>query len=338
MRFKGAVLAATAVLISGSTTAVAPALASENAHASRFPAWKVTWSGPNAGLDGVAAASKNDAWAIGVKKPGVAYLLHWGGKRWLPKPLPSKHFDPFAVAASSPTNVWLYGSFGLAGGAFRWDGSHWHQMPSGGEGGANEALVVLSPSNVWLAYYTCDSSGPCMFHWDGSTWTSIKVPAHFRFTGLSGSSASSVWMAGTIEKNLNAGTGVAAAFRWVHNSWSRVRLPNLGRAARVQVAAPGPSNVWIATLAQPARVAHWNGKRWHLLPNAPEPSLIMAPFGSTGLRLGAASLWNGHSWQVGPDLFDGNAMTAIPGTKSAWMVGAWPAKKTGLTAQVRFSP
>ena len=225
MRFKGAALAAAAVLISGSTTAVAavaPAAmaAKSTARASHFPAWKVTWSGPNAGLGSVAATSKNDAWAIGVKKPGVAYLLHWGGRRWLPKPLPNRHFLPFVVAGSSPTNVWLYGSFGTAGGAFRWDGAHWHQMPSGGEGGANDELVVLSPSNVWLAYYTCDNAGPCVFHWNGSGWSTIKVPRHFRLTGLAGSSASNVWMAGTIEKNLNAGTGLAAAFRWVHNSWS----------------------------------------------------------------------------------------------------------------------
>jgi hypothetical protein len=48
-------------------------------------------------------------------------------------------------------------------------------------------------------------------------------------------------------------------------------------------------------------------------------------------------LWNGHAWRFGPQLLDGFDMATIPGTASAFMVGAWQARQTGLTAEVRFS-
>ncbi len=42
-----------------------------------------------------------------------------------------------------------------------------------------------------------------------------------------------------------------------------------------------------------------------------------------------------------PDRLDGRGdgfdMATIPGSPSAWMVGAWPAPRTGLTAEVRLS-
>src|SRR5262249_30674162 len=148
------------------------------AHSGKFPAWKVTWRGLKAGLGSVAAVNRKDAWAVGAKEPGVPYILHWDGKRWLNKPLPRRGFFPFVVGASSPSNVWLYGTFANTGAAFRWNGSHWQQSQVGG-GGGGEKLVVLSPSDVWLAYMRCDGQFPCLFHWNGSGWTTIKEPRHF---------------------------------------------------------------------------------------------------------------------------------------------------------------
>jgi len=63
----------------------------------------------------------------------------------------------------------------------------------------------------------------------------------------------------------------------------------------------------------------------------------IAPFGHDGIRVGATALWNGTTWLMGPPLLDGFDMATVPGTTSAWMVGAWMARRTGLTGEVRFS-
>ncbi len=75
------------------------------------------------------------------------------------------------------------------------------------------------------------------------------------------------------------------------------------------------------------------------LPSPPQPIPAIAPiapFGRDGIRVGATGLWNGRSWQIGPPLPDGSDIATIPGGPSAWMVGAWPAPRTGLTAEVRL--
>jgi hypothetical protein len=70
----------------------------------------------------------------------------------------------------------------------------------------------------------------------------------------------------------------------------------------------------------------------------PIPTIApIAPFGRNGIRVGATGLWNGRNWQIGPPLLDGSDLAAIPGSPFAWMVGAWPAPRTGLTAEVRLS-
>ena len=121
-------------------------------------------------------------------------------------------------------------------------------------------------------------------------------------------------------RRAGAAHGLVAAYRWRDGSWSPVRLPRQA-GSRVSVAAEAPSNVWILMgVTSRRRPLHWNGIRWQQLPS----------------RVGATGLWNGRSWQIGPPLPDGSDIATIPGGPSAWMVGAWPAPRTGLTAEVRL--
>jgi hypothetical protein len=67
-------------------------------------------------LNGVAATSASNAWAVGSAANGVADLtliLRWNGTSWVqvPSPNPGSSNDLNAVAASSPTNAWAVGSF-----------------------------------------------------------------------------------------------------------------------------------------------------------------------------------------------------------------------------------
>jgi hypothetical protein len=61
---------------------------------------------------------------------------------------------------------------------------------------------------------------------------------------------------------------------------------------------------------------------------------------AVGYREAAAGQRFTSRWRwcsAGPPLLDGSDMAAIPGSASARMVGAWPALRTGLTAEVRLS-
>lgn len=71
-------------------TALVPgsALASGDAPASRFPAWRLIWQSPGDGLKSVTAISKDDAWAVGINSHANGYILHWNGHRWRPRACP----------------------------------------------------------------------------------------------------------------------------------------------------------------------------------------------------------------------------------------------------------
>jgi hypothetical protein len=347
MRLRAAILAVTALvssaLLAGSATSAVAGISSSTA---TFPAWRVTWRGPGDGFKSVAAVSKTDAWAVGIASGGKGFLLHWGGKHWRSRPLPAPGLIPLEVRATSATDVWVFGDFAGSGAGFLWDGSHWHPttaVDASGNGGA--ATAVLGPSDVWLGTAGCVSSAVCpLEHWDGSAWTAVRLPSHFVLTGLSGSSPQNLWTVGFIQAHSGAHQGAIAAYRRVGSSWSKVRLPKFGTVSQVSVAAATSSNVWIVnSFAEFPRPLHWNGKRWLRLPRpADEVDLFapLAPFGPDGIRLDGTSLWNGGSWQFGslPGNIDGDDIATVPGTASAWMVGAWFEPKTGLTGEVRFSP
>jgi hypothetical protein len=315
------------------------ALASGDAPASRFPAWRLTWKSLGDGLKSVTAISKNDAWAVGINKHGAGYILHWTGHRWRHAGLPAAGFLPLTIRASSATNVWVLGDYAGGFTADRWDGSRWHQITL--PAGAGSDAVILSANDAWLAEPSCQAAICQVYHWKGSTWTEIVLPRHFTLQSLSGFSDTSIWVAGYLSRS--AGSGPVAAYRWTGRSWLRAHLPRLGIGATAEVVAVSPANVWVVnTWILYPRPAHWNGKNWSSAPRPPyalSAAGPVVPYGRHGLRVGATSIWTGHSWLFGSAPGDGaNAeMTAIPGTLSAWMATAW-FLPGGLTAEILHSP
>jgi hypothetical protein len=85
-------------------------------------AWTRTPS-PNPGgtrndlLDGVAATSASNAWAVGAWSNGVgdeSFVLHRNGSAWtrVPSPHPGTGSDLIGVAASPASDVWSLGTYG----------------------------------------------------------------------------------------------------------------------------------------------------------------------------------------------------------------------------------
>jgi hypothetical protein len=71
-------------------------------------------------LDGVAATSTNNAWAVGTYENGTrqsAIILHWNGRKWahVATPNPGTSNGLFGVAATSASNAWAVGYFKTSG-------------------------------------------------------------------------------------------------------------------------------------------------------------------------------------------------------------------------------
>jgi hypothetical protein len=67
-------------------------------------------------VDGVAATSARNAWAVGTYNTSSAQrtvILHWNGRAWklVPNPSPGPEPGLSGVAATSAGNIWAVGDF-----------------------------------------------------------------------------------------------------------------------------------------------------------------------------------------------------------------------------------
>src|SRR6185437_14633297 len=103
--------------------------------------WK-QFKTPNPGstthLDGVAAVSASNVWAVGSfsnnDSAARTLILHWNGSKWkqVPSPHPGVESDLFSVAASHGS-AWAVGDFSTASREnsliLRWNGTRWKKVP-----------------------------------------------------------------------------------------------------------------------------------------------------------------------------------------------------------------
>jgi hypothetical protein len=111
-------------------------------------------------LNGVAATSSSNAWAVGAYQTaggGKNLILHWNGRAWKQVASPSPGTSPvlMGVAARSGTDAWATGSYNAGGGQktliVHWDGRAWKQVGSPNPGTVNElaGVAAVSASNIW---------------------------------------------------------------------------------------------------------------------------------------------------------------------------------------------
>ena len=223
---------------------------------------------PGATLDGVAAISATDAWAVGSHANpatgGAAGLAeHWDGKQWSIVPSPTSAAELTSVAAISSSDVWAIGD----------------------NGGVT----------------------PIFQHWDGKAWTAVPSPqlppeAFIRVSGIAAVSSSDVWMVGTTRApgRRPAPPSQTLTEHWDGHQWSIVPSPDpsTGNNGFSQVAAISSSDVWaVGSEATPSGeaplLANWNGTQWNTV-QAPVPS------GTQINQLAAAAaLPTGTLWAVG---------------------------------------
>jgi|GEM_PF-1808635 len=169
-------------------------------------------------LNGIAANSATDIWAVGTVAPNSdpnlnnTLIEHFNGKSWSVVSSPSVGFSSqlFKVAAKQG-KAWAVGYF-TDSTTFTprtlieaWNGSSWQVVssPSPGTFGLLYAVSALSPSDVWAVGFDMNSHGvfeTLIEHFNGTSWSVVPSPS----PGVNGNqlyavkaiSPNSVWAVG----------------------------------------------------------------------------------------------------------------------------------------------
>jgi Peptidase_C39 like family len=217
-------------------------------------------------LNGVAAVSANDIWAVGQyfsATVGLSQTLieHWNGAQWSVVPSPNVGSEEGilkAVGVDSSHDVWAVGaSYVSTTGPAQdlvehWDGSAWSivSSPYAGTPEQLEAVAATSSSNAWAvgAYFNASRINQTLIeHWDGSAWSIVPSPnvgtGDNGLSSISLVSVSDIWAVGWYYNNKISQTLIE---HWDGARWSVIPSPNVGTNScfLAGVAAISTNTVW----------------------------------------------------------------------------------------------
>jgi hypothetical protein len=275
-------------------------------------------------LNGIAAISQNDAWAVGtrlVTGPGQQTLIkHWDGVSWTSVISPSANAGNYtsnlrAIAASGASDVWAVGEYNNGNVQQtlieHWDGTVWKIVPSPNSGSVNtnnhlKGVVALTPSNAWaVGDYDGDNfQGPLILHWNGTSWQSLVVPepqdgTNIELNAIAAASANDIWAVGRYSTNVGQST---LTMHWNGTAWSIVASPNpntfLNQLNAVTVLASGQA--WAVGHTSDGTgyktlTMRWNGTSWQVV-SSPSPG---APTFENNELSGVAAISANNIWAVG---------------------------------------
>ncbi len=281
-------------------------------------------------LNGVAAISPTDAWAVGYafsasnSTEQQTLIEHWNGATWtiVKSPNLANGNDLFAIAAISATDIWAAGVYGYNLGKTpvtrtlieHWNGTVWTvvQSPNPGSGfNYITGLAAASTNDIWAVGFS--SSGQTVQgmqatlieHWNGTAWTVARSQSPGTngntLSAITAISANDVWAIG----NTNNSSPVTDTLieHWNGTAWSTVQGQNPGKQSNdlSAIVARSPHDVWAVgsfnsaysnQQAQPL-IEHWNGTSW---------STVASPnIGTTNTSLAAVGLVprSTNIWAVG---------------------------------------
>jgi hypothetical protein len=288
-------------------------------------------------LNGVAAISGSDVWAVGYYYNGSVNLTlteHWNGTSW------SIVYSPnvgtyntylFGVAAVSSGDVWAVG-FYFNGSVYktlveRWNGTSWNIVSTPNVGTNTSRLngvAAISGSDVWaVGYYHSGSVDQTLAeHWNGTSWSVISSPdtgSNDQLFGVGAISSSDVWAVGFY---YNGSSDQTLVEHWNGTSWSRVLTPNVGTGDNVLrgVAAISGSDVWaVGYYVSPlykTLVEQWDGSVWSIVGS---PDVGKGDNQLTGVgAISSSDVWavgyyyNGSSDQTLVEQWRGTQWSVVP--------------------------
>jgi len=264
--------------------------------------WKRVKS-PNPGtggsiLQGVAATSAKNAWAVGETSAEKTLILRWNGTAWkqVPSPSPGPNGDfLYGVTATSATSAWAVGvahsPTATSTLILHWNGKAWKRVASpspGAQGSTLYGVSASSPTNAWAVGYTAvyaEGWKTLIEHWNGKTWRQVPSPDPVTVSSskltwnilqsVSAVSAGSAWAAGYSEEALKGSKDLI--LRWTGKAWKQVPSPNPFCAtcdSLFGVTARPAGHAWaVGTVNTGAEVTilRWTGTAWKNSPSASLP-------------------------------------------------------------------
>ena len=296
------------------------------------------YSPQTAQLNGVAAVTAGDGWAVGtVADPSSlasrTLAFHWNGTAWqrvsTPNPAGrSQGNELAAVAARATHDVWAAGGAGgypEASLVLHWNGSTWAQVPVPSIG-ALDAVTVTSAS-VWVA------SGNKVEQFNGSAWTSLPaLPGDVSIAGLA-HAAAGLWAVGYQSFVCGEGGTCTSSYAALWNGSTWTTVPAGGGTELSGVVAAGS-----------AVLATGGTGVWQLSTTAATPQITPTQNPPQLTAIGADPA--GHPWAVGSAYVQGTTAPAIinapgigqggilvdSGAANATVTWTGPANGTGTTA------
>ncbi len=276
-------------------------------------------------LNGVAAVSSSDVWAVGQYYTGAPYqtlIEHWDGTSLslVPSPNPGANSNELAgIAAVSSSDIWAVGDYQNPGInqtlVEHWDGSTWSVVPSPNVGTNYNFLTgitMVNSSNMWAVghYYNGTVNQTLVEHWNGSTWSVIPSPnvgtSYNYLTGITAISSNDIWAVGYYDISGNVGQTLVE--HWDGSTWSVAPSPNVGTSGNTLngVAAVSSSDIWAVGAYNNGSsnlVEHWDGGTWSVVPDPGWPQ---------GCALfGVAAVSSSDVWAVGERYSGGDRQTHI---------------------------
>jgi hypothetical protein len=272
-------------------------------------------------LDGIAALSASNAWAVGAAmttNTSAPLIIHWNGHRWArvrAAPVPgSIDTELLGVAAASPNDAWAVGEAGNTANQLRtvtehWNGRTWALVPSPSLGtlSALSGIAVSGNHQAWAVGGSfARTSRPFVLRWTGHAWQRAATPraSNVNLNSVAAVSPAQVWAVGAIPRN---GLRRPYALRWNGHAWRSVPVPagpaRDGRELISVIVLRGGHLAAVGNNLGPATTgvlhARWNGLRW---------SVAAGPLNGTSLN---AITTNGHAlWAVGSK--DQSATRLVP--------------------------
>lgn len=288
----------------------------------------IMWAGQS--LNGVAAVSSNDVWAVGAGCYGIDPLIeHWNGTAWsivASPPLGTEGGDEWGtlsdVAAISSGDVWAVGyrSAGdYQGLVEHWGGSNWSVAADASPAGSYLSSVsATGPNDVW-AVGGSDPHNNFIEHWNGASWSVVASPQPARGSSLDSVRAISptdAWAVGS--QTASTGAEVTFTLHWNGATWNEVPSPNMSTASSASnqlrsVTAISPNNVWAVGMYENEQTSihqhrtlalRWNGSSW-AISKSPQPgrtSELTAAAATPAGRLFTAGFWSLYD----RDIYDGH--------------------------------
>jgi hypothetical protein len=182
----------------------------------------------------------------------------------------------------------------------------WQRVAGVATRGQLLGVSAISTTDVW-AVGLDGRQHTLVEHWNGSIWRRVASPDPGRrndtLEGVAAIAPDDVWAVGSFGLAHPAGL----VLHFDGSAWQRMRLPYAARHAFLaDVTAISANDVWAVGVTgddKTARMLHYNGATWKLVPSVSSSDLGLSAVAGTSSTdvwaVGGVLIehWDGHSWQ-----------------------------------------